>query len=297
MARRIPAPALLGRTRFFASMSSTEPNRTLSSLRGALFGLAILAIVIATRMARGGDVEALAKQAQNPISDLISVPIEENLSFGNLDGETQHVVNVSPVYPLELNDDWLLINRAIIPAAIYLPSSVTGSGDEFGFGDINFTTFLSPRKSTGRYFWGAGPSLTVPSATDDVLGTGKWSVGPSFVFLMEQGPWVTGFLVTNAWSIAGKSSRADVNAGFLQPWLYYNFPSGAYIFSEPVITVDWKADKGDRWTVPVGIGVGKVFQIGNQFLNFQVAAFYNVEKPSGSADWTIRPQIQFLFPK
>jgi hypothetical protein len=152
MARRVPAPTPLGRMRFFASMSSTELNKTLSSPRGALFGLAILAILITAQTARGGDAEALAKQAQNPISDLITVPIEENLSFGNLDGETQHVVNVSPVYPLELNDEWLLINRAIIPAAIYLPSSVTGSGSEFGFGDINFTTFLSPRKSTGSFF-------------------------------------------------------------------------------------------------------------------------------------------------
>jgi hypothetical protein len=123
-----------------------------------------------------------------------------------------------------------------------------------------------------------GPSLTVPSATNEVLGTKKWSLGPSFVFLTEQGPWVTGFLVSNAWSIGGESGRDDVNAGFLQPWLYYNFPTGF-------------------WTVPVGIGVGKTFQIGSRFLNFQVAAFYNVEKPTGSADWTIRSQVQFLFPR
>jgi hypothetical protein len=114
---------------------------------------------------------------------------------------------------------------------------------------------------------------------------------------MEQGSWVTGFLVTDAWAIGGKSGRDHANSGLLQPWLYYNFPSGTYVFSEPVITADWKADSNERGTVPVGIGVGRIFQIGSQLVNLQVAAFCNVEKPSGSADWTIRPQDQFLFPK
>lgn len=277
-------------------------DHALRKLTGADFvtsfpRLAILVILIPAQIASGADATDLAKQAQNPISDLITVPIEWNLNFGNLEEETQHVINVSPVYPLKLSDNWLLINRAIIPALIYQPSSITGAGDEIGIGDINFTAFISPRESRGAYFWGVGPSITAPTATDKVLGTGKWSLGPSFVFLTEQGPWVTGFLASNAWSIAGNSGRDDVNAGFLQPWLYYNFPSGAYVFTEPVITADWKADRDERWTVPVGIGVGKIFQIGSQFVNMQVAAFYNVEKPTGSPEWTIRPQIQFLFPK
>jgi len=117
------------------------------------------------------------------------------------------------------------------------------------------------------------------------------------VVLTEQGSWVTGFLLMNVWSVGGSSSREDVNAGLLQPWLYYNFPSGVYVFSEPVITVNWKAESDEKWTVPLGVGVGKIFQIGSQYINVQISAFYNVVKPTGSADWTIRPQIQFLFPK
>jgi hypothetical protein len=263
----------------------------------ALPGLAILAILLAVETASARDAEALAKESQDPLSDLITVPIEENLGFGGLDGETQHVVNVMPVYPLRLHDRWHLINRAIIPALISLPSSVTGADDVIGLGDINFTPFVSPQGLSDKFSWGLGPSLTFPSATDEALGTGKWTLGPSFVFLMEQGPWVTGFLISNSWSIGGKSGRPDVNAGVLQPWLYYNFSNGAYVFYEPVITVDWKAEPDERWTVPVGIGVGKIFQIGSQYMNVQIAGFYNVERPPGSPDWTIRPQIQFLFPK
>lgn len=242
------------------------------------------------------DIEELAKKIQNPVSDLIAVPIEHNFHFDvGLDGDIQHVTVASPVVPFKLNDKWILINRAIIPV-IYQPLLAPGVGDEFGLGDINFTTFLSPRETSGAT-WGFGPSLTIPSASNEVLGTEKWALGPAFVIFKDIGPWSGGFLISNAWSIGGESDRADVNAGFLQPWIYYNFPSGAYIFYEPVITFDWKADSGDRWTVPLGLGVGKIFTVGTQIVNAQIAAFYNVESPTGGAAWTIRPQISFIFPQ
>jgi hypothetical protein len=261
-----------------------------------LFLSALLPLLITVENVRAEDVEDLAKKVQNPVSDLISVPIEHNFNFDvGMDGDIQHVTNVSPVFPIKLNDKWLLINRVIIPA-IYQPLLAPGVGDEFGLGDINFTPFLSPRESSGTV-WGVAPSLTVPSASDEVLGTEKWTLGPAFLVFRDIGPWSAGLLISNAWSIGGESDRADVNAGFLQPWLYYNFPSQAYIFYEPVITVDWEADSGERWTVPLGIGVGKIFTIGTQYVNAQVAAFYNVETPTGSAKWTIRPQLSFLFPK
>ena len=266
----------------------------MKSIKHIVFCCVTLSLLVAIGFAQ--EVEDLAKKVQNPVSDLIAVPIEYNLNFDvGMNGDIQHVINVLPVVPLKLNDKWILINRAIIPA-IYQPLLAPGVGDEFGLGDINFTGFLSPRESSG-ITWGVGPSLTIPSASNEVLGTGKWSLGPAFVVFRDIGSWSAGLLISNAWSIGGKSDRADVNAGFLQPWLYYNFPSGAYIFCEPVITVDWKADSDERWTVPLGIGVGKIFTIGSQYVNAQVAVFYNVETPTDGAKWTIRPQFTFLFPQ
>jgi hypothetical protein len=266
----------------------------MKSLKYAMCCYAALFLLVTTGFTQ--DIEDLAKKAQNPVSDLIAVPIEHNLNSDvGMDGDIQHVTVSSPVVPLKLNKKWILINRAIIPA-IYQPLLAPGVGNEFGLGDINFTTFLSPRESGGTV-WGVGPSLTIPSASNEVLGTEKWTLGPAFVVFRDIGSWSTGLLISNAWSIGGESDRADVNAGFLQPWFYYNFPSGAYIFYEPVITVDWEADSGERWTVPLGIGVGKITTIGTQYVNVQIAAFYNVETPTGGAEWTIRPQITFLFPQ
>ena len=63
------------------------------------------------------------------------------------------------------------------------------------------------------------------------------------------------------------------------------------------MTADWNASSSDRWTVPFGGGIGKIFKIGNQPVNAQVSAYYNVEKPEFGPDWQLRLQLQFLFPQ
>jgi hypothetical protein len=83
----------------------------------------------------------------------------------------------------------------------------------------------------------------------------------------------------------------------IQPFLNYNLPGGWYLTSSPVITANWEASSGNKWTVPIGGGAGKIFRIGKPPLNAQLAAFYNVERPDNGPDWTLRFQVQFLFPK
>ena len=238
----------------------------------------------------------LAKAAQNPIADMISLPLQNNTNFGVGPGDdVQNVLNIQPVVPFNLSENWNLITRTIAPV-IYQPELVPGAGDEFGLGDINATLFLSPAKP-GKILWGIGPVFSFPTASDTVLGTEKWSAGPSAVALKIQGPWVVGALANNIWSYAGDDDRSDVNQFLLQYFINYNLPEGWYLSSAPIITANWEADGDDRWTVPFGGGVGKIFRIGKQPMNAQVQAFYNVEKPDNGADWTLRLQLQFLFPK
>ena len=238
----------------------------------------------------------LAKAAQNPIANMISLPFQNNMNFGvGPDNKVQNVLNIQPVIPISLNENWTLITRTIVPI-ISQPEPVPGYGRTCGLGDIVFTGFLSPAKS-GKFMWGAGPVFSFPSATDDALGTGKFSVGPAFVGLYSDGPWLFGALVQNIWSYAGDSDRDDVSAFMMQPFVNYNMPGGWYLSSSPIITANWKADSGEKWTVPIGGGVGKIIKIGKLPVNLSVQAFYNVEKPDNGPDWTLRLQMQFLFPK
>jgi hypothetical protein len=117
------------------------------------------------------------------------------------------------------------------------------------------------------------------------------------VALTIRGPWVIGALASNLWSYAGDDDRESVNQFLMQYFINYNLPEGWYISSAPIITANWKADSGNKWTVPFGGGIGKIFRIGKQPMNAQVQAFYNAVKPDNGPDWTLRLQLQFLFPK
>lgn len=241
--------------------------------------------------------EEMAKAAQNPVADLISLPFQNNTNFGfGPDDDIQNVLNIQPVIPFHLSENWNLITRTIVPL-INQPEVVQGTGDEFGLGDINFTAFFSPKNPTKGIIWGAGPIFAFPTATDEKLGSEKWSLGPSAVALTIQGPWLFGALINNVWSFAGDDDRDDVNAMLVQPFVNYNLPNGWYLVSSPIITANWEAASGNTWLVPLGGGVGKIFRIGNQPVNAQIQAFYNVEKPALVGDWTLRFQLQFLFPK
>jgi hypothetical protein len=194
--------------------------------------------------------------------------------------------------------DWNIITRTIIPV-ISNPAFVRGDDRDNGVGDVQLTAFLSPAKP-GNWIWGAGLVTQMPTNSADEFGNDNWGLGPTVVALhLEKGnPWVYGALVNNIWSLSSSESRGgSYNNGLIQPFVNYNFPGGFYLTSAPIATVNWKADSGQKWTVPVGGGVGKIFHLGPLPVNTQLSAYYNVERPDFAANWQIRTQVQFMFPK
>jgi hypothetical protein len=244
-----------------------------------------------TVLSAAADAGDLARKTQNPVSDLISLPFQNNFNTGvGLDDELQYVLNIQPVVPLRLNDDWNLVTRTILPV-VYQPEVIPGAGDDFGLGDTTITGFLSPAKP-GRTVWGAGPVLLLPTSTGRQLGAGEWGLGASAVGLVMEGPWVYGALVNNVWGFDG-----NYEAMLLQPFVNYNLEGGWYLASAPILTANWKANDSNTWTIPVGGGAGKITKIGKQPINIQAQVFFNVERPTGGPEWTFRFQIQLLFPK
>jgi hypothetical protein len=246
----------------------------------------------------------LAKKTQNPIADLISLPLQNNLNFGYRakdaphSSSTQYVLNIQPVVPVKVTDELNLITRPIIPV-VRQPDLIDG-GDTWGLADIQLQTYLSPSK-WDKPIVGIGPVFQFPSATNGKkLGTEKWSAGPGVVALVTPGKWVIGALANNIWSFAGDSDRDNVNLMTVQPFVNYNFEKGWYVSASPIITANWAAHGSDNtWTVPVGGGFGRIVRIGKLPVNLNAQAFDNVVKPDddATADWTLRLQVQFLFPK
>lgn len=249
--------------------------------------------------------EVLAKKTQNPVADLITVPFQSNFNFYNIhtrlgpmdyDRHTMgYLLNVQPVIPFKLSEEWNIITRTIVPI-VNQPQLAPGMGSHGGLGDVQFTPFFSPSRPS-KLVCGAGPVLVFPTATDQWLGSGKCSAGPSGVLAYMDGPWVIGVLAQNLWSYAGESDRNYVNQMVVQPFVNYNLPKGWYINTGPMITADWHADSDERWTVPLGAGVGKLFFVGKLPVNASLAGYYNVVHPTFGPEWSARFQLQFLFPK
>ena len=242
--------------------------------------------------------EELAKLAQNPVGNLISVPFQNNtnLNFGPLKG-TQNVLNIQPVIPISVNSDWNIITRTIVPV-ISMPALGPDVPSTSGIGDTVLTAFLSPA-NPGHWIWGVGPVLQLPTNSTAELGNRNWGLGPSVVLLrLEKGnPWVFGVLVNNVWSLTSDKQGGSYNNGLIQPFVNYNFDGGLYLTTAPIMTVNWKAESSQQWTMPLGGGVGKIFHLGKLPVNTQISAYYNVVRPDFAPNWQIRAQVQFMFPK
>lgn len=241
-------------------------------------------------------VEELAKKSQNPLPDEIKVQFQNYFNFGTgPDQVTQYLLNLIPNVPFKLTEDWNLITRTDFPI-INQPALGPGLGSASGLGDINSTLYLVPRNH-GTFVWGLGPSITIPTATDSLLGAGKWSAGPAAVVVLTSGPWVLGTRLNSLWSFAGWGHQ-NVNELWIQPFVHYNFSQGWYLCTLPTYTANWEASHRDTWTVPVGGGLGKHLRVGALgSLDLQIQAFKNVERPVGAPDWQLLFQVQVLFPK
>lgn len=243
-----------------------------------------------------GETEQLQKATQNPVADLISVPFQNNTNFDiGPANRVQNILNIQPVIPIRMSENWNLITRWILPVTSQ-PIPTTKDVGFFGFGDMQDTFFLSPAKP-GKLIWGIGPILQLPTATSYYTGQGKVGLGPSTVALLQPGHWTFGVLANNVWSIAGPRGRPNVNQFLLQYFINYNLKKGWYLTSQPVVTANWKAASGNQWVTPLGGGIGRICRFAFLPVNITAQFYGNAVHPPGTSPWGMRLQVALLFPK
>ena len=269
-----------------------ESRRSLVAV-AALIAMAVL-LASPPAHAQSESSEELAKKLQNPVANLISVPLQSNWDFGiGRASAMRYTLNVQPVIPFSLGKDWNLITRTIVPF-IHAESPVSGGDSHGGTGDITQSFFLSPKEPLGGWILGGGPVFLYPSASDEALGAEKWGAGPTAVVLRQDRGWTYGMLANHLWSFAGNDKRDDVSATFLQPFLSYTTRTYTTFGLNTESTYDWEHS---QWTVPINLFVVQLLKIGGQPVSFQVGGRYYAERPIGGPDWGLRFTVTFLFPK
>lgn len=250
-----------------------------------------------TTSAQKEDAADLAQDLTNPLADLITVPVQMNLDrkLGPADDGTKLTVNVQPVIPFSLSQDWNLITRTIVPI-ISQEDIFPGAGSQSGFGDVNMSLFFSPKKpSENGIIWGAGPVLLMPTASESLLGAKKWGAGPTAVALAFRGPWTMGLLGNHLWSYAGDSDRPDISNTFLQPFITHTWPSAWTVSVQSESSYNWKTEK---WSVPANLSVSKLVWLGKLPVSLQAGVGYWLESPPGGAEGIrYRLAISFVLPK
>ncbi|NIO41547.1 MAG: transporter [Burkholderiales bacterium] len=258
--------------------------------------MAALAVQGTTGFAQD-DAEALAKKLANPISSLVSVPLQLNYdeNIGPSEDGSMLRLNIQPVLPFSINDDWNLISRTILPVVDQDDVPLKGIG-ESGLGDIVQSLFLSPKEATDNgWIWGAGLVFLLPTASEDLLGSEQWGIGPTAVALKQAGPWTVGGLVNHIESFAGEDHRSDVSATFLQPFVSYVTKTKTTLGVNLESTYDWESEE---WSVPVNFTISQMLKMGSQIFQLGVGARYWADAPDHGPDgWGGRVQLTFLFPK
>ncbi len=247
-------------------------------------------------IAQQPSADELARSLSNPVASLISVPFQYNYDygFGSEDG-SRNTLNIQPVVPASISDDWNLITRVILPV-VYQDDVSGDSGSQFGLGDTTPTLFFSPKAPTaGGLIWGVGPVFLLPTATDDLLGGEKWGVGPSVVMLKQTPGGLTyGVLANHIWSVAGDDDRADISNTFLQPFVSKALGQGRTIAFNTESSYNWE---GNQWTIPLNLTYTVVKRWGNQLVSIGGGGRVYLETPDGGPDWGVRLIVTLLYPR
>jgi hypothetical protein len=250
-------------------------------------GLAVTSLLFFASPAFSAEqsADALARQLSNPVAALISVPLQLNYDSGYASGDDRWTLNIQPVVPISISDDWNLISRTILP--------VITQGDT-GVGDVVQSFFFSPKAPTASgWILGAGPVLLVPTG-DSAFTQDQWAAGPTVVALRQAGPWTYGVLANHLWGVSNSGTQEDVNVTFAQPFLARALGGGATLSANFEATNDWK---GRGWTLPLNLVYTRVTKVGSQLLSVGGGARVYLDAPPGGADWGLRGVVTLLFPK
>jgi hypothetical protein len=256
----------------------------------------ILPMLVSMNAVADENAEDIALKLSNPVASMISVPFQYNFdsNIGPNDGGDRSLVNIQPVIPISLNDDWNIISRTILPVT-WQSDIFPGAGSQSGIGSIVQSLFFSPKAPTDNgWIWGAGPVFLLPTASNDLLGGDQWGAGPTAVALKQDNGWTYGGLFNHIWSFA-QDDNAPISSSFIQPFVSYATKTGIAYTLNTESTYDWEREE---WSVPINATVTKVTKWGDQVISYGGGVRYWADSTNGGPEgWGVRLIFTLVYPK
>lgn len=238
---------------------------------------------------QSSEVEKIAADLANPLSSVTTIAGQLRLEFGNgPDDEINEQVRLQPSFFKPFSDQSAFLMRTIVPLQFK-----DWPTDQAGLGDISLVPYYVP-DTTRDLFAGFGAALGIPSATDDTLGSEKWTAGPAAIVAKTGQPITFGGLIQHVWSYAGDGDRGDVSATTVQPFLTYLIGNGWASSLNMEASYNWEADQ-DPWVIPLSMGVSRAVNLRGKFLNVGLATIGYLDKPDYAADWELRLNVTYVF--
>jgi len=189
--------------------------------------------------------------ANNPLTPKITVNFHDQWAPDLYDLEASNAFLFRGVIPHKLGGTPQLF-RYTLPI-VTAPDGQGGT--RTGLGDLNLIELFPFALKQARMEIAVGPQFTLPTATNDFTGTGKWQAGFATLAMAPRSFGIAGALVTWQHSFAGDDDRATQHNLSVQPLFIYNLPRGWYLRS----TGTWNfAFAQDTFAIPIGAGAGKV---------------------------------------
>lgn len=254
----------------------------------------------------------LAALLQDPMATISALEIDSKVGFrAGPKNDKSYRFDVQPVHAVVFEElGFSLIPRATIPfigikPGIDLPGlanpddrNLDDKGTEWGLGDITTQFWVAPLGQEGLK-WGLGPQFSWRTRSDNDFKGAGGGAGPSGVLVGDKGPWAYSILTGHLWGFDGDFSTTSV-----QPAIFYNFAStpGVYLYFDNTVSYDHKTkgSNGNSWTIPLGIGVGRTFDMGGgHALDLRVAGYHlpSWGRPEGGSEYEAQLKVAWMFPR
>ncbi len=268
--------------------------RKISFLASLFLVLSTFVCVQAAKPVSAEDRE-LVKKSNDPMANMISMPFQFNYDYGSGPDEdgNQLTVNVQPIIPISINEDFLVLSRTVLPIKYLDSSAMWGEGTTVGLGDTVQSFYFGPKE--GSVKWGVGPAIMLPTATEPALSAAddRWSAGPAGIFVYQPGTWTFAAIGYQVWSFAGPTNSGDVNFLFFQPVVMKSFGLFSAGFNSE-IQRDWQHHET---IIPINFMFSKLVRFGKLPINVAAGARWYVEKPDYYSKWGARLALTFLLPE